>query len=115
VGTSSIPRMAVSLGYLYDRRLAEAAETPTSSEGFQMTSDNCVGRPVGWLRSSLNFRRWTAEKLITSSVYETLLSAMADHRAMTLQGSNQDQEANGEQETGGEGASGHEGPLWLTE
>ena len=72
--------------------------------------------PVGWLGSSLNFRRRAAEKLVTLSVYETLFPAMADHSAMTLRGkTNQDQEAKEEQETGGEGASGHEGHLWLTE
>lgn len=55
----------------------------TSSEGSQMTSDNCVGRPVGWLGSSLNLRRRAAKKLVTPSVYETLSSATADHSAMT--------------------------------
>ena len=59
-------------------------ERITSSEGSQMTSDNCVGGPVGWLGSSLNFRRRAAEKLVTLSVYETLLPAMADHSAMTI-------------------------------
>ncbi|OGW49053.1 MAG: hypothetical protein A2V62_02325 [Nitrospirae bacterium RBG_19FT_COMBO_58_9] len=54
--------------------------------GEDRISDNRVGIPVGWLGSSLNFSRRTAEKLVTSSVYETLLSAMADHSAMTLRG-----------------------------
>jgi hypothetical protein len=36
-------------------------ERITSSEGSQMTSDNCVGRSVGRLGSSLNFRRRAAE------------------------------------------------------
>ncbi len=36
--------------------------------------------------ASLNFRRRTAEKMVTSSVYETLPSARADHCDMTLRG-----------------------------
>ena len=51
-----------------------------------MTSGNCVGGPVGWLGSSLNFKRRAAEKLVTLSVYEILFPAMADHSAMTLRG-----------------------------
>ena len=73
--------MESSLGPIVD-----GEERITSSEGSQMTSDNCVGGPVGWLGSSLNFRRRAAEKLITLSVYETLLPAMEDHSAMTRRG-----------------------------
>ena len=61
-------------------------ERITSSEGSQMTSDNCAEGAGRLARIFAEFQARAAGKLVTSSVYETLLPTMADHSAMTLRG-----------------------------
>ena len=91
-------------------------ERITSSEGSQMTSDNCAegaGRLARIFAESQAAGRGKIGHII--GVRNLAPGNGGPFRHDAAGETNQDEEAKEEQETGGEGASGHEGHLWLTE